>query len=71
VTLRLYFRYAVDAHFLFEALSYLIGFRIYLQLRKRCGDVVTDEHRWGLIAAAITFLLNATCTALIFSLIYH
>jgi prolipoprotein diacylglyceryltransferase len=51
VTLHLHFRYAGEAHFLFETLSYFIGFRIYLRLRKRSGDVVTDDHRWLLIAA--------------------
>jgi phosphatidylglycerol---prolipoprotein diacylglyceryl transferase len=53
VTLRLHFSHAGEAHFLFETLSYFIGFRIYLRLRKRRGDVVTDEHRWALIAAAL------------------
>ena len=53
MTLRLHFSYAGEAHFLFETISYFIGFRIYLRLRKRRGDVVTDEHRWGLIAAAL------------------
>jgi prolipoprotein diacylglyceryltransferase len=47
------FRYAAESHFLFEALSYFIGFRIYLRLRKHSGDVVATEQRWGLIAAAI------------------
>lgn len=53
MTLRLHFHYATEAHFLFETLSYFIGFRVYLWLRKRGADVVTDEHRWWLIAAAI------------------
>jgi len=53
VTLLLHFSYAGETHFLFETLSYFIGFRIYLRLRTRRGDVVTDEHRWGLIAAAL------------------
>ncbi len=53
MTLQLHFRYATAAHFLFESLSYLIGFRIYLQLRKHSVDTVTTEQRWLLIAAAI------------------
>jgi len=53
VTLRLHFHYATEAHWFFESLSYLIGFRIHLQLRKRSGDVVTTEQRWRLVAAAI------------------
>lgn len=51
--MHLQFRYGAEAHFLFEALSYFIGFRIYLHLRKRSGDVVTTEQRWSVIAAAI------------------
>lgn len=53
MTLHLHFRYATEAHWLFESLSYFIGFRIYLQLRKRSGDVVTTEQRWWVVAAAI------------------
>ncbi|HMB29441.1 MAG TPA: prolipoprotein diacylglyceryl transferase family protein [Blastocatellia bacterium] len=53
MTFRLHFHYAAEAHFIFETLSYFIGFRIYLRSRKRRGDVVIDEHRWGLIAAAL------------------
>ena len=53
MTLHLQFRYATEAHFLFESLSYLTGFRVYLQLRKRSGDVVTTEQRWWVVAAAI------------------
>ncbi|MBO0860702.1 MAG: prolipoprotein diacylglyceryl transferase [Chloracidobacterium sp.] len=48
-----HFGYGAEAHFLFESLSYLIGFRLYHQLRKWSGDVVTDEHRWLVIMAAI------------------
>ena len=53
MTLRLHFHYAAEAHFILETLSYFIGFRIYLRLRKRRGDVVTDEHRWAIIAATL------------------
>jgi len=53
VTLHLHFRYATEAHWLFESLAYFIGFRAYLQLRKRSGDVVTAEQRWWVVAAAI------------------
>ncbi|MGH9845530.1 MAG: prolipoprotein diacylglyceryl transferase [Blastocatellia bacterium] len=47
------FRHGQIAHWLFESLSYLIGFRLYLLLRKRSGDVVATEHRWWVVAAAI------------------
>lgn len=53
MTLHLDFRYGAEAHWLFESLAYFIGFRIYLRLRKRSGDVVTIEQRWRVIAAAI------------------
>lgn len=53
VTLHLNFRYDAAAHWIFESLAYFIGFRIYLQLRNRSGDVVTTEQRWLVVAAAI------------------
>jgi phosphatidylglycerol---prolipoprotein diacylglyceryl transferase len=53
VTLHAHFGYGAEAHLLFESLSYVVGFRVYHQLRKRSGDVVTDEHRWLVITAAI------------------
>jgi prolipoprotein diacylglyceryltransferase len=49
----LQFRYGAEAHFLFEALSYFIGFRVYLHMRRRSGDVVTAEQRWLVVTAAI------------------
>ena len=53
MTLQLQFRYGAEAHLFFESLSYFIGFRIYLWLRKRSEDVVTTEQRWRVVAAAI------------------
>jgi phosphatidylglycerol---prolipoprotein diacylglyceryl transferase len=44
--------YQVNAHWLFEALAYFIGFRAYLTLRRRRGDVVAEDTRWSVIAAA-------------------
>jgi len=53
VTLYLHFRYGAEAHVFFESLSYFIGFRVYLQSRRRSGDVVTTEQRWWVVAAAV------------------
>lgn len=44
--------YSVNAHWLFEALAYFVGFRIYLTLRRRRGDIVAEDTRWSVIAAA-------------------
>ena len=40
-------------HAVFETLAYAIGFRIYLRLRRRQGDVIADGTRWSIVAAAI------------------
>ncbi len=34
-------------------LAYLVGFRIYLQLRRRFGDRVATPLRWAVVAAAV------------------
>jgi prolipoprotein diacylglyceryltransferase len=39
-------------HLLFETLAYLIGFRTFLILRRRQGDVLAEETRFALVAAA-------------------
>ena len=44
--------FRLNAHWLFEALAYFIGFRIYLSSRRRRGDVVAEDTRWSVIAAA-------------------
>src|SRR6185503_1725635 len=43
---------AIPAHFVFESLAYLLGFRIYLTLRARSHDDISDETRYWVIAAA-------------------
>ncbi|MDF1701633.1 MAG: prolipoprotein diacylglyceryl transferase [Planctomycetota bacterium] len=43
----------VHPHPVFEGLAYLLGFRVYLMLRKRRGDVVSKRNRWFVIIAAI------------------
>jgi prolipoprotein diacylglyceryltransferase len=42
----------IHPHLVFETLAYAIGFRMYLALRERRGDVVTFDQRWWVIAAA-------------------
>jgi phosphatidylglycerol:prolipoprotein diacylglycerol transferase len=42
---------SLHPHWFFEALAYFVAFRVYLWLKKRDGDVVTDEARWWVIAA--------------------
>lgn len=41
------------AHFVFESLAYIVGFRIYLRSRARSGDVIDESSRMWVIAAAI------------------
>jgi prolipoprotein diacylglyceryltransferase len=41
-----------ELHPVFEALGYAIGYAVYRRLRSRSGDIVHDEHRWLVIAAA-------------------
>ncbi len=45
-------RVAIHPHWIFEALAYFVGFRVYLALRKRQGDPVNDDTRWWVITAA-------------------
>lgn len=42
----------IHPHLLFEVLAYTVGFRIYLELRRRGGDRLPDHDRWWVIAAA-------------------
>jgi prolipoprotein diacylglyceryltransferase len=42
----------VHPHLLFETLSYFVGFRVYLALRRRAGDTVIVPMRWATISAA-------------------
>ena len=41
-----------ELHPLFEALGYALGFAAYRRARHRSGDVVNNQQRWGVIAAA-------------------
>jgi len=44
----------VHPHFLFEALAYGVGFRLYVELRKTRGDFLDTPRRWWVVAAAAT-----------------
>jgi prolipoprotein diacylglyceryltransferase len=41
-----------ELHPLFEALGYLLGFAVYKQARRDSGDVLDEQQRWSVIAAA-------------------
>jgi phosphatidylglycerol:prolipoprotein diacylglycerol transferase len=43
--------FSLHPHWVFETLAYFVGFRVYLWLKKRNGDIVADESRWWVIAA--------------------
>lgn len=43
----------LQLHWIFETLAYLVGFRLYLRLRRQRGDVISDHTRWSVVAAAI------------------
>jgi phosphatidylglycerol:prolipoprotein diacylglycerol transferase len=42
----------IHPHWVFEAMAYAIAFRLYLTLRRRLGDALSDDARWWVIAAA-------------------
>ena len=42
----------IHPHWIFEALAYFVGFRIYLHLRHTRGDSVQEDVRWWVITAA-------------------
>jgi prolipoprotein diacylglyceryltransferase len=44
--------WSIHPHIFFETLGYFVGFRLYLWLKSRRGDVVIRETRWSVIAAA-------------------
>src|SRR5579863_4754702 len=46
-------RYSIHPHLFFESISYVVGFRVYLSLRRRFGDAIITPLRWAVIAAAI------------------
>jgi prolipoprotein diacylglyceryltransferase len=44
--------WTVHPHLFFESLSYFVGFRVYLALRRRAGDTVVVPHRWATLSCA-------------------
>jgi len=42
----------VHPHWLFEALAYFLGARLYVWLKTRTGDTIPSDDRWTVIAAA-------------------
>jgi phosphatidylglycerol---prolipoprotein diacylglyceryl transferase len=39
-------------HLFFETLSYFVGFRVYLALRRQAGDTVIVPYRWATLSCA-------------------
>jgi phosphatidylglycerol---prolipoprotein diacylglyceryl transferase len=46
------FSFSIRPHFLFESLAYSIGFLVFRLLKGRLGDVVPQDVRWSVTAAA-------------------
>lgn len=45
--------FRLHSHFIFEALAYFVGYRVYLKQRKRSGDHLSTRDRMWIVAAAI------------------
>ena len=45
--------FRLHPHTVFDVLAYSIGFRLFLQQRRRLGDSIDTHARWSVIAAAI------------------
>ena len=43
----------IHAHWVFESLAYLVGFRLFLWMRRRSGDTLPSSQRLSVVAAAI------------------
>jgi prolipoprotein diacylglyceryltransferase len=44
--------WSIHPHLFFETLSYFVGFRVYLALRRRAGDTVIVPYRWATLSCA-------------------
>jgi hypothetical protein len=42
----------IHPHLFFETLSYFVGFRVYLALRRQAGDTVIVPYRWATLSCA-------------------
>ena len=57
MTFPFYFKigaYSIHPHILFEGLAYFIGFRVFLWMRKKSGDPLSNNQRLIIIAACIS-----------------
>jgi len=43
----------IHPHWVFESLAYLVGFQLFLRLRRRSGDALPSAQRLSVVAAAI------------------
>jgi prolipoprotein diacylglyceryltransferase len=43
----------IHPHIFFETSAYVIGFSLFLLMRRRLGDPVSEDFRWWVIAAAV------------------
>ena len=51
--------WVLHPHVFFETLAYLVGFRLYLGLRRRRGDPVDDGPRWSIVTAAVGAVIGS------------
>lgn len=52
--------YQIHPHWLFETLAYLMGFRLYLWLRKQQPDAIADGNRmWAIVGATVGAALGS------------
>ncbi len=50
----------INAHLIFEMLAYTAGYQVYIRLRRRSADRISDEHRnWILLGAAAGAFLGS------------
>lgn len=50
--------YSSSIHYLFEILAFVVGFRVYLKLRAKSDDVISDKNRkWIIIGCAVGALV--------------
>jgi prolipoprotein diacylglyceryltransferase len=53
-------------HFLFETLSFLIGFRLYVYLKKNVDDPISDENRlWIMLGGMVGALFGSRIIAIL------
>src|SRR5579863_1652871 len=45
--------FRIHPHIFFETSAYVVGFSLFLLMRRRLGDPVSEDFRWWVIAAAV------------------